>query len=123
MQFQDPFTHLGVEKRLTFHHDSYMVDVAVAIEGVNEAYEVGLGTNFGIVEWGDGFIGLIGSASRVDDKIEKETPEKELERKGAVQWVALQDKYFISVLIPKAGAAAIATTEGEKIVSAGLRMT
>ncbi|MEP6932707.1 MAG: membrane protein insertase YidC, partial [Nitrospirota bacterium] len=68
------------------------------------------------------FIGLIGSASRVDDKVEKETPEKELERKGAVQWVALQDKYFISVLMPKEGEAAFAKTEDPKIVSAGVRM-
>ena len=122
MQFHDSATHLGVEKRLTFHHDSYVVDVSVALEGVTEPYDVGLGTNFGIVEWGDGFIGLIGSASRVDDKIEKETPEKELERKGAVQWVALQDKYFLSVLMPKQGAAALAKKEDQKIVSAGVRM-
>jgi YidC/Oxa1 family membrane protein insertase len=122
MQFHDSATHLSVEKRLTFHHDSYLVDMSFSVEGVTESYDIGLGTNFGIVEWGDGFIGLIGSASRVDDKIEKETPEKELERTGAVQWVALQDKYFLSVLIPKAGAAALAKTEGEKIVSAGLRM-
>ena len=122
MQFQDPVTHLGVEKRLTFHHDSYMVDVAVAMEGVNEPYEVGLGTNFGIVEWGDGFIGLIGSASRVDDKIDKDTPEKELELKGAVQWVALQDKYFISVMMPKQGEAVLVKTEAPKVVSAGVRM-
>ena len=60
---------------LTFHHDSYLVDMSFSIEGVTESYDIGLGTNFGIVEWGDGFIGLIGSASRVDDKIEKETPE------------------------------------------------
>ena len=122
MQFHDSATHISVEKRLTFHHDSYLVDISFSVEGVTESYDIGLGTNFGIVEWGDGFIGLIGSASRVDDKIEKETPEKELERTGAVQWVALQDKYFLSVLIPKAGAAALAKTEGEKIVSAGLRM-
>jgi YidC/Oxa1 family membrane protein insertase len=122
MQYHDSATHFGVEKRLTFHHGSYVVDVSLAIEGVTESYDVGLGTNFGIVEWGDGFIGLIGSASRVDDKIEKETPEKELERKGAVQWVALQDKYFLSVLIPKEGAAALAKTEDPKIVSAGVRM-
>jgi YidC/Oxa1 family membrane protein insertase len=122
MQFHDPATHLVVEKRLTFHHDSYMVDVSFSIEGITESYDIGLGANFGIVEWGDGFIGLIGSASRVDDKVEKETPEKELERKGAVQWVALQDKYFLSVLMPKAGAAALAKTEDPKIVSAGVRM-
>ncbi len=122
MQFHDSAAHLSVEKRLTFHHDSYMVDVAFAIEGVTESYDIGLGTNFGIVEWGDGFIGLIGSASQVDNKIEKETPETGLERKGEVQWVALQDKYFLSVLIPKAGTAALAKTEDPKIVSAGVRM-
>ena len=122
MQFHDSVTHLGVEKRLTFHHDSYVVDVSVDLEGVTEPYDVGLGTNFGIVEWGSGFIGVIGSAWRVDDKIEKETPEKELERKGTVQWVALHDKYFLSVLMPKQGMAALAKNEGEKIVSAGVRM-
>jgi len=122
MQFQDPVTRLGVEKRLTFHHDSYVVDVSVALDGVNEPYEIGLGTNFGIVEWGDGFIGLIGSASRVDDKIDKDTPEKELELKGAVQWAALQDKYFISVMMPKQGEAVLVKLEAPKVVTAGVRM-
>ncbi len=122
MRFHDAATHLDVEKRLIFHHDSYLVDMSFAVEGVTESFDVGLGTNFGIVEWGDGFIGLIGSASQVDNKIEKETPEKELERKGSVQWVALQDKYFLSVLLPKEGAAALAKTEDPKIVSAGVRM-
>jgi len=122
MQFHDPVTHLGVKKRLTFHHDSYVVDVSVATEGITEPYAIGLGTNFGIVEWGDGFIGLIGSASLVDEKVEKETPDTELERKGAVQWVALQDKYFISVLMPKQGTAALVKKEGDKVVSAGVRM-
>jgi YidC/Oxa1 family membrane protein insertase len=122
MRFHDAAAHIGVEKRLTFHHDSYLVDMSFAIEGATDSFDVGLGTNFGIVEWGDGFIGLIGSASQVDNKIEKETPEKELERKGSVQWVALQDKYFLSVLIPKEGAAALAKTEAPKIVSAGVRI-
>jgi YidC/Oxa1 family membrane protein insertase len=125
MQFHDPVTHLGVEKRLTFHHDSYVVDVSVSLEGVTEPYDVVLGTNFGIVEWGSGFIGVIGLASQVDDKVEKEMPDKELERKGAVQWVALHDKYFVSVLIPKQATAALATNEGDKdnkIVAAGVRM-
>jgi YidC/Oxa1 family membrane protein insertase len=122
MQFHDPATHIAVEKRLTFHHGSYLVDVSVDTEGVTEPYEVGLGTNFGIVEWGDGFIGLIGSASRVDDKTDKDTPDKELELKGAIQWVALQDKYFISVLMPKRGEAVHIKTEAPKVVSAGIRI-
>ena len=111
-----------LQKRLTFHYGSYLVDVALTIDGLTDSYAVVLGTNFGIVEWGDGFIGLIGSASLVDGKVEKETPDIELERKGAVQWVALQDKYFLSVLMPQAGTAALAKKEGDKLVSSSVRM-
>ncbi len=122
LQFEDAGSGLRLQKRLTFHHGSYVVDVAVTMEGLAEAYEVVLGTNFGIVEWGDGLIGLIGSASLVDGKVEKETPDNELERKGAVQWVALQDKYFLSVLMPQGGAAALVKKEGDKLVSSSVRM-
>jgi YidC/Oxa1 family membrane protein insertase len=122
MQFHDPISHIGVEKTLTFHHDSYVVDISVALEGVTEPYDIVLGTNFGIVEWGTGFIGVIGSASQVDEVIENKTPEKELERKGTVQWAAMHDKYFISVLMPKHGTSSFAKTEGEQIVSTGVRM-
>src|SRR5438093_3578266 len=120
--YQAPRDGLRVEKQLTFHHHSYLVDVSVKAEGLRSTMDIGLGTNFGIVEWGEGFIGLIGPASLVDDKIEKDTPDGELERKGSVRWVALQDKYFLSVLIPTTGAAAaVIKKEGEKLVSAGVR--
>ncbi len=125
LRFRDLASGLMVSKRLTFHQGSYLVDVAVTVEGLTGAYDIVLGTNFGIVEWGDGFIGLIGSASMVDGKVEKETPdkEKEIERKGAVQWVALQDKYFLSVLMPQnANATWAKKEEVDKLVSAGVRM-
>jgi YidC/Oxa1 family membrane protein insertase len=122
LRFQDAASGLKVLKRLTFHQGSYVVDVALTVEGLNDGYDVVLGTNFGIVEWGDGFIGLIGSASMVDGKVEKETPDDHMERKGIVQWVALQDKYFLSVLMPQEASAALAKKEGEKLVSAGARM-
>ena len=118
----DPKRTLLVEKQLTFHHDSYIVDIALKTEGLTGPLDIGLGTNFGIVEWGEGFIGLIGSASLVDGKVEKETPETESERKGTVRWVALQDKYFLSVLMPSAASAALAKKEGDKLVSAGVRV-
>ena len=121
LRIRDAASGLTVLKRLTFHQGSYLVDVAITVEGLT-GYDVVLGTNFGIVEWGDGFIGLIGSASMVDGKVEKETPDTELERKGAVQWAALQDKYFLSVLMPQGASAAFAKKEGEKLVSAGVRM-
>lgn len=122
LRFQDPNRQLFVEKQLTFHHDSYVVDISVKLDGVVQPFDLGLGTNFGVVEWGEGLIGLIGSASMVDGKVEKETPEAELERKGSVQWVALQDKYFLSVLMPSHGVAAVIKKEGDKIVSAGVRV-
>ncbi len=121
-RYQSPSSDLRMEKQLTFHHGSYLVDVAISVEGQAGPMNVGLGTNFGIVEWGEGFIGLIGSALMVDGKIEKETPDGELERKGAVQWVALQDKYFLSVLIPREGSAALVKKEGDKIVTAAVQV-
>jgi len=120
--YENAITGVRLEKQLTFHADSYVVDIALKESGLDGSANVVLGTNFGIVEWGDGFIGLIGSASLVDDKVEKETPDSELERKGTVQWAALQDKYFLSVLIPKQGTAVLVKKEGDKLVSTSVRM-
>lgn len=119
--YQIPKSDVRVVKQLTFHHQSYMVDVLVRVEGVAGSFDVGLGTNFGIVEWGEGFIGLIGPASMVDEKIEKDTPDAELERKGSVHWTALQDKYFLSVLIPLGASSVVVKKEGDKLVSTGVR--
>ena len=120
-RYHDTQRNLQVEKELTFHHGSYVVDIAVRTQGITTPLDVTLGTNFGIVEWGEGFIGLMGSASSVDDKVLKETPDGEAERKGEVKWSAIQDKYFLSVLMPKKAASALAKKEGDKLVSAGVR--
>ena len=120
-RYHDAQRNVDVEKELTFHHGSYVVDIAVRTQGLTTPVDVTLGTNFGIVEWGEGFIGLMGSASLVDDKVLKETPDGEAERKGDVKWSAIQDKYFISVLMPQKAAAALAKKEGDKLVSAGVR--
>jgi YidC/Oxa1 family membrane protein insertase len=116
-----PASPIRVQKQLTFHYDSYVVDVAVAAEGVPGPLEAGLGTNFGIVEWTEGLIGLIGPASRVDDKIEKGMPDTEQEFTGNVTWAALQDKYFMSVIIPTGGTAALVRKEGTKLASVRVR--
>lgn len=121
-RYRSTTSDLRMEKQLTFRHGSYVVDVAISVEGQSGPLNVGLGTNFGIVEWGEGFIGLIGSALMVDGKIEKETPDEELERTGSVQWVALQDKYFLSVLIPREATAALVKKEGDKIVTAAVQV-
>jgi YidC/Oxa1 family membrane protein insertase len=120
-QLHDEAKNLLLEKVLTFHVDSYLVDIAIRVTDLTGDLTVGLGTNFGIVEWGDGLIGQIGSASLVDGKSDKEAPESESERKGAVQWLALQDKYFLSVLIPAQASSTVVKKEGDKLLSGGVR--
>jgi YidC/Oxa1 family membrane protein insertase len=118
---QAPGSPVRVEKQLTFHHDSYVVDVAVVTEGISGTLATGLGTNFGIVEWSEGLIGLIGPASRIEDKIEKDLPDTEQELKGNVKWVALQDKYFMSVAMPTGATSVWIKKEGERLASAQVR--
>lgn len=120
-KYADPQSGLRAVKELTFHHDTYVVDIAVRTEGVSGPIDVVLGTNFGIVEWGEGFIGLIGPATKVDDQIAKDAPDGEVERKGSVGWVALQDKYFLSVLIPTGASSAVIKKEGDKLFSSAAR--
>lgn len=120
-QFRDEAKNLLLEKILTFHADSYLVDIAIRSTGLDGDLSIGLGTNFGIVEWGDGLIGQIGSASFVDEKVDKDAPDSEIERKGAVHWLALQDKYFLSVLIPKQASSTVVKKEGDKLLSGSIR--
>ncbi|MEK6605799.1 MAG: membrane protein insertase YidC, partial [Nitrospirota bacterium] len=45
--YVDPETGAQVTKRLTFHHGSYLVDLAVETSGVSSSTTLSLGTNFG----------------------------------------------------------------------------
>ncbi len=121
LTYHVPGSSVRVQKQLTFRHGSYAVDVAITTDGIPGTLDAVLGTNFGIVEWSEGLIGLIGPASRVDDKIEKDLPDTEQELKGGIKWVALQDKYFMSVIIPTGATAALIKKEGERLASAQVR--
>ncbi len=120
--FRDDEAGIVVKKILTFHYDSYLVDVVIKTEGLEESVEVLLGTNFGVVEWGQGFIGALGPAWMIGDTLEKESPEPEIRKSGDIRWAALQDKYFISVIIPESGTArgVFARLETEHVVSGGV---
>ena len=113
---------IRLEKQLTFHADSYIVDISVTPQGLTGSMKVELGTNFGVVEWGEGFIGSVGTVSLIDNKLDTDAPEADTERKGALAWTALQDKYFMSALIPKGSASAWPKKQGEKLVSTGVLM-
>jgi YidC/Oxa1 family membrane protein insertase len=118
-------SEVWVQKALVFHYDSYVVDMEIRTRGISEKLDLVLGTNFGVVEWGQGFIGLLGSAWMIGEELVKESPEAEdpnIRREGPVKWLALQDKYFISVFIPEEATGLFAKLENEMVVSAGLNL-
>ncbi len=117
-----------VSKRLTFHHDSYEVDVEITTRQVAGPYRLMLGENFGIRQWGDTTsVGYVGPTSQVDGKIIQDKPSK-LDQPalhtGRVAWTALQDKYFLAALIPQESqVAVVAERFGERRVTTGLKDT
>lgn len=121
-RYENMATGIRLEKQLTFHADSYVVDIALRHNGLTGSVKVELGTNFGIVDWGEGFIGSVGAASLVDDKIDTDVPEKEVEQKGSLKWTALQDKYFIAALIPTGSASPLPKKQGDRLISSAMRM-
>lgn len=116
---------LWLQKEMTFHYDSYVVDIIIRTRGISENLDVILGTNFGVVEWSQGFIGLLGSAWMIGEELEKKSPETDaptLRRDGPVRWLALQDKYFMSVFIPENASSLFSKLENERVVSAGISL-
>ena len=114
-----------VEKVLVFHYDSYVVDIEIRTRGISEKLDLVLGTNFGLVEWGQGFIGLLGSAWMMGEELVKESPDSDeptIRREGPVKWLALQDKYFISVFMPEEATGLVAKLENESVVTAALNL-
>ncbi len=118
--YRDDERNILLEKSFTFYHDAYLVDVVMRVHGLDDAVEVLLGTNFGVVEWGQGFIGAMGPAWMSDGVLEKETPDPEIRRSGDIGWAALQDKYFISVMIPQDARGVVARTEADYVATAGV---
>jgi YidC/Oxa1 family membrane protein insertase len=112
-----------VSKRLTFHYDSYLVDLIVETAGVTSSTTLSLGTNFGIHQWEEGFVGFIGPATFISGKIDRDLPDREDLRAGQVIWAALQDKYFLAAAIPVDPGTRIVVVrkEGDKLATVGLR--
>ena len=113
-----------ITKTLTFSNDSYQVKLALDVQGPDKTFQIYLGTNFGIVDWGgDRVIGFIGPVVMSSGEIEKYKPGKigAMQRhSGTPQWVALQDKYFIATMIPQQASTAIVTEVDERTVTIGL---
>jgi len=94
----------GLKKIMRFHNDSYKVDVDIIPVNISGNYSVSTGSNFGIAEWGEAkMMGFVGPTTMLGTKVKKDKVAKikgPVYHDGEVKWTALQDKYFISALIP-----------------------
>jgi len=118
-----------IVKELRFQHDTYLVRLSVETEGYEENYDLSLGTNFGIHDWGERIGANAGAVALVDNEVIRKTPMKMEEAStafsGRAKWFGLQDKYFISALIPEEEGKAGPVTfqkEGEKAISAKIQL-
>lgn len=100
----DPKSGRGLKKSFTFYNDSYKVDVEIIPLNLGVPYAVSTGSNFGISEWGEErAFGFVGPTTQVGTRVKKDKVAKIKEPvtyEGEIKWTAVQDKYFISAIIP-----------------------
>jgi len=91
----------SIRRTYTFHSDSYRFDLKDEVSGLPE-YELTLGTDFGVSTPKDGV--HIGPVILKDsDRIEltgKKLKKGEMTFAGGLKWIAVEDKYFFSALVP-----------------------
>ncbi len=118
-----------IVKELRFKHDSYVLDLKIETEGYSGGYDLSLGTNFGIHDWGEGIGANSGAIALIDNEVIRKAPMKMEEAStafsGTAKWFGLQDKYFLSALVPLGeGGIGPVTFEkkAEKEISAKIRL-
>lgn len=101
------YTHQGmlIRKKLVFYNNDYRADLSV--ETVNTpAYLLSLGTDFGVFDKDKKDTGHKGPVILIDsDRMEfNEKLKAPRDFTGSIHWIAQEDKYFISALVPRTGA-------------------
>jgi YidC/Oxa1 family membrane protein insertase len=93
---------LMIEKKLTFHNDTYQVDIEIATTGI-DGYSLALGTDFGMSDKiSSDASGRVGIAALVDGKTAAEKADGikgELQHTGTIAWFGHEDKYFTAAMI------------------------
>jgi YidC/Oxa1 family membrane protein insertase len=103
---------IEIEKRLTFHNDSYKVDVVIQTKGL-DGYTLSLGTDFGIADKvskdASGRVGLVAvvDGKLISDKLN--SIKGELQHAGGIDWFGQDDKYFTATIL--SGVNGIVTTK------------
>ncbi len=93
---------LQIEKRLTFHNDTYQVDIEVNTRRL-DGYTLLLGTDFGLADKvSSDASGRVGLVAQTDGKAttEKLTDIKgEVQHSGVINWFGQSDKYFTATIM------------------------
>ncbi len=104
LSYVNPQSGRGIKKIFTFYHNSYRVDIEILPINIDGSYTVSTGSNFGITSWGEKrMVGFVGPATMVDSKVKKDKVAKikgPVYYEGNIRWTAIQDKYFMSALVP-----------------------
>ncbi|MBW1849654.1 MAG: membrane protein insertase YidC, partial [Deltaproteobacteria bacterium] len=95
-----------VEKKYVFYADSYVIGMMVSIKnGSNAPIKDNIFLSLMNITSDDKrMYGFEGPSAMIGDKIEEVKPKKVKEKNifsGDLKWVAIQDRYFISSIIPK----------------------
>lgn len=93
---------IAIEKKLTFHHNEYKVDIELNTRGL-DGYALSLGTDFGLADKiSSDAASRVGIAALVDGKTVTEKTDSikgELQQTGTIAWFGQEDKYFTAALI------------------------
>jgi YidC/Oxa1 family membrane protein insertase len=91
-----------IEKQLTFHNDTYRIDVQVKTKGL-EGYDLFLGTDAGLADKvSKDASGRVGMVSLVDGKAGADklaSIKGEVQHSGIIEWFGQEDKYFTAAMI------------------------
>ena len=95
-----------LQKTYTFDPDSYLIDLKVDLENASQTVlsdQLVLSVRTPVIE-NKGY-GFVGPSGLIDDKLEqikvKKIPDQD-EYKGAIKWISVEDRYFLSSIIPEA---------------------
>ncbi len=118
-----------IRKDIRFYHDQYRVDVSIHTEGYDNGYSLSLGTNFGIHDWSSQGGRSTGAISLINGDVVRDLPSKmegSVIHEGELRWAALNDKYFLSALIPgdatEVGPVSV-EGEGDNAITSSIRIT
>jgi YidC/Oxa1 family membrane protein insertase len=93
-------SRVSIKRTYTFRYDEYLIDIKDEVSGLSE-YWVTLGGDFGIFEADNAFHTgpvLLKDLDRIEFKA-KDLKEPQI-IEGKIRWIALEDKYFFSGLVP-----------------------